>query len=97
MAYTMFTNDSSQGGLDLACTLVVPALSQIAAGGVEEAEEGDVVEKEVKVVEKVREEWCQCLNRPQLSESQFIYHSVNEDCDYIHTHTCMHVYKHMYT
>ena len=70
MAYCMFESGSLQEGLQIACALVVPALSQIAGdvrgGSGCLGEEGDGVE--VEVVEKVREEWCQCLNRPQLSE-----------------------------
>lgn len=73
LAYHVFETGSVQEGLQIAFALVVPALAQIAGGdgdGVGCAREGDGMVEEVGVVEKVREEWCRCLNRPQLSEGQ---------------------------
>ena len=52
---------------------MVPALSQISCevGGEDEGQDEEVVmAEEVGVVEKVREEWCQCLNRPHLTEGK---------------------------
>ena len=57
----MFEQGEIRSGLQVANTLVVPALAQLSresGGGGEE------------VLEKVREEWCQCLNRPDLNEGE---------------------------
>ena len=70
MAYRKFESSSIQEGIQIAVALVVPTMNQIAGGvvGMKGAEEREAATEEVGVVEKVREEWCQCLNRPQLTE-----------------------------
>jgi hypothetical protein len=60
-AYGMFEQGKVRDGLQIANTLVVPALAQLSRESGRE-EEG--------VLERVREEWCQCLNRPDLNESK---------------------------
>jgi len=75
IAFKKFESTDIKDGLQIATTLVVPALSQISCevgGGRDEGhEEGTVTAEEVGVVEKVREEWCQCLNRPHLTEGVY--------------------------
>lgn len=84
LAYCRFENGSLQEGLQIACALVVPALAQIAGGmcggdvRAGDVRAGDGVAEEVEVVEKVREEWCQCLNGPHLSEGQYMYRVCQE-------------------
>ena len=62
--YRMFEKGEVRDGIQIANTLVVPALAQLSreSGRHEEA-----------VLEKVREEWCQCLNRPGLDESKCVW------------------------
>ena len=57
----MFERGEIKDGIQIANTLVVPALAQLSR---ESRTEGE------KVLEKVREEWCQCLNRPDLNEGK---------------------------
>lgn len=57
-AYKMFEMGRVRDGIQLANTLVVPALAQLSRDGGGDRE----------VLEKVREEWCQCLGRPDLNE-----------------------------
>ena len=61
-AYRMFEKGEVKAGIHIANTLVVPALAQLSREGGHD---------EVTVLEKVREEWCQCLTRPGLNESEF--------------------------
>lgn len=62
-AYAMFERGEVRDGIQIANSLVVPALAQLSRESEAEGEE---------VLEKVREEWCQCLNRPGLNEGVFI-------------------------
>ncbi len=55
----MFEQGDVSTGIQIANTLIVPALVQLT--------EENYLEREM-VLEKVREEWCQCLNRPDLDE-----------------------------
>ncbi len=77
LAYRKFDSSNVQEGIQIALALVVPAMNQtsesmaILEGNEQEKE---VVEaEEVGAIEKVREEWCQCLNRPHLSEGRSQY------------------------
>lgn len=64
-AYKMFERGCVRDGIQLANTLVVPALAQLSR-------EGGGGEGDREVLEKVREEWCQCLGRPDLNEGTLI-------------------------
>ncbi len=57
----MFEKGEVRDGIQIANTLVVSALAQLSRESGREGEE---------VLEKVREEWCQCLNRPGLNEGE---------------------------
>ena len=63
----MFERGDVRDGIQIANTLVVPALAQLSreSGGSSGGRSGGEAEE---VLEKVREEWCQCLNRPGLNE-----------------------------
>lgn len=65
-AYKMFERGEVRDGIQVANTLVVPALAQLSreGGG------GGEGQGEELVLEKVREEWCQCLGRPDLNEGK---------------------------
>ena len=59
----MFEHGQVRDGIQVANTLVVPALAQLSR-------EGGAGEGDGEVLERVREEWCQCLGRPDLNEGR---------------------------
>ena len=61
-AYKLFENNNVREALKQANSLLVPGLAALAASPCE----GDTV-----VLEAVREEWCQYLTHPGLSEGVF--------------------------
>lgn len=63
----MFEQGKVKDGLEVANSLVVPVLVQLSK---ESGDKNRVFLEDV--LEKVRAEWCQCLNRPNLNEGMYI-------------------------
>ena len=68
-AYRMFERGKVRDGIQLANTLVVPALAQLSREMARAG--GGAGGRDKEVLERVREEWCQCLGRPNLNEGEF--------------------------
>ena len=66
-AFQLFEQGQVRAALEMADHLLVPALKAVA----EYPCAGDD-----SVVEKVREEWCNCLMHPSLSESELTVHCI---------------------
>ena len=58
-----FNTESVSAGLDIGNTFIVPAIKELTS----QASVGDEV-----VVEKIREEWCNCLEQSSLTEGSYI-------------------------
>ena len=78
-AYQLFENNQVRPALQQANSALVPGLGAMSAN----PHEGDV-----NVLEAVREEWCQYLNHPGLSEGKG---TLTTYC--IYHHACAHILK----
>ena len=88
-----FASGKVTQGLAIGNNLIVPALKELSLRPFIGDEQ---------VIERVREDWCQCLGQNDLTEGVFcmvlvcLQYLHVQLCMYIHVHACIYVYMYVY-